>query len=272
MQVQAQATDPSGHRGPARSLPVRCRRLPGLFPRELCLITGAPRSGTTALINWLGRQPGILGFQESRILVGVHRFLEEVHRFKNLDHDRARIYSLARNLVFDYYASVSRLAVGKKLLVDKEPLEPIAFPAKEYGPFLANVRQLFPEARILYTVRDPIATIGSMVGRTWGESLTSEETRQFTLEEHIENWCSCAELALQCGADPHIYIVQFGRLVNDPENESRKIFDFLKLRRGNSFQPRPTHAIRFSQEERERILRLVQPQIERLDARGISDL
>lgn len=181
------------------------------------------------------------------------------------------IANLARQLVFDYYSN-SRILIGKSLLVDKEPLEPIAFPSKDYGQFILNVKKLLPESKFLLAIRDPIATIWSMSQRTWGSSLADMETRRFSLEEYIENWCSCADLILQYSSDPTTYIVQFGRLINDPENESRRIFDFLNIRKGISFQPRQTNKIGFSHEEREKILRMCQPKLEALNSKGISNL
>jgi len=254
-----------------RPLILRSQKSFKLVPQEICLIFGAPRSGTTALVTWLGHQPGVSAFVESRILVSIHRFMEEIHRFKNLDRDSATIVNLARHLVFDYYSS-SRILIGKRLIIDKEPLEPIAFPSKEYGKFIVNVKRLFPESKLLLAVRDPLATIWSMTRRVWGDSLTNMETKRFTIEEYTENWCSCADLLLRYCSDPNTYIVQFGRLINDPENESRKIFDFLNIRQGNSFQPQQTSEIGFSNEEREKILRMAQLQLELLNAQGISDL
>jgi hypothetical protein len=254
-----------------KSIVLKFQRYFILFPRDICLISGAPRSGTTSLIEWIGHQPGVSAFQESRILLSIHRFMEEIYRFKNLNRDSATIVSLARHLVFDYYSS-QRILLGKRLLVDKEPLEPIAFPSKEYGQFIINVKRLFPESKFLLAVRDPLATIWSMMGRTWGESLTNMETKRFNIEDYIENWCSCADLILQYCSDPNTYIVQFGHLVNDPENESKKIFDFLNIRKGNSFQPRQTKEIGFSNEEREKILRMVQPHLALLNVQGISNL
>jgi len=162
--------------------------------------------------------------------------------------------------------------IGKYLLIDKEPLEPIAFPFKNYKQFINNFKRLFPESKLLLTIRDPIATIWSMNRRTWGESLRNAEVNKFTLEEYCENWCSCADLILQFSYDPNTYIVQFGRLVNDSENESRRILNFLNMRKGNLFQPHQTKEIAFSVGEKEKILQIVQPQLELLSARGISDL
>lgn len=255
----------------AKPIILKFQRNFKLFPREICLISGAPRSGTSALIKWLGQQPGISAFQESRILVSIHRFMEEIYRFKDLDRDSAMIVNLARHLIFDYYSN-SRILIGKRLLADKEPLEPIAFPSKDYGKFIINVKRLFPEFKLLLIVRNPIAIIWSMAGRSWGESLTSMASRRFTIEEHAENWCSCADIILQYCSDPNTYIVQFGRLINDPESESKRILDFLNIRNGKSFQPSQTNKIGFSNEEREKIMRMVQPHLELLNAQGISEL
>lgn len=254
----------------AKSIVLKCQTYFNLFPRATCLISGAPRSGTTALINWLGEQPGVSAFEESRILVSIHAFMEEAHRFANLSNDTG-IVPLARRLVLEYYAS-SRIVIGMRLIVDKEPLEPVAFPAKEYGQFLRNIRTLLPEAQFLLAVRDPIATIWSMSRRTWGESLTNPEANRWSVEQHTQNWCSCADLILHYASDPRTHIVQFGRLVNDPRNESRSICHFLGIRAGKSFEPHPTKDSGFSREEREEILRVVQPRLEMLKAKGISDL
>lgn len=238
-----------------------------MFPREVCLITGAPRSGTSALCSWLGSQRVVSAFPESRILVSAHRFMDESFRFKNLENDNERMAHLARDLVLEYYSG-SRLLAGRKLVVDKEPLEPIAFPSREYGRFLSNVKKILPDIKVLFAVRDPVATVWSMSQRTWGESLTIPESRRFSLEEYAENWCACADLAFNLASDLNVYIVQFGRLVGAPEIESQRIFDFLGIHNGVPFDPRPTHPIGFSNAEREKILYLTQPCLEKLASKG----
>ena len=243
----------------------------GLSPRNLCLISGAPRSGTSALCEWLGKQRQVSAFPESRILVSAHKFIEEAHRFQNLSKDSARITNLARQLVFSYYYD-SRILIGRRLLVDKEPLEPIAFPSKKYEEFIKNVKIILPDCKLLIAIRDPIATIWSMSRRTWGESLTNVKKQRFTLEEYAENWCACANLTLKLSSDPNTYVVQFARLVSAPIDESRKIFDFLGIHNGSPFQPRQTHEIGFSEKERKKILKIVRPQLEKLRLQGITDL
>jgi hypothetical protein len=242
-----------------------------LFPRYFCLISGAPRSGTSAVGDWLGHQRGVSEFHESRILVSTHELMKEINRFQNLYKERAKLIDLARQFVQNYYSS-SRILIGKRLLIDKEPLEPIAFPSNDYGEFIINVKTLFPESKLLFIIRDPIATIWSMTQRTWGESLTIGSNKTFSIEEHIKDWCSCADLILQYRSDPNTYIVQFGRLNHDPKNESRRILDFLSLRKGSSFQPRRTQESGFGNGERDEIVRLAQPYLELLRAQGISEI
>jgi hypothetical protein len=223
------------------------------------------------LCEWLAYQPGVMVFFESRILVSMHVFIEEMCRFQNLNRDSAKILSLARRLILDYYCNSSVL-VRKRILIDKEPLEPIAFPSKDYAKFIGNFKRLFPESKLLLTIRDPIATIWSMTNRTWGESLTNMEAKRFTIEEHKENWSSCADLILQYCSDPNTYIAQFGRLVNESEKESRRILDFLGIQKANPFQPRQTKEIGFTNQQQEEILCKVQYQLELLKAKGITDL
>jgi hypothetical protein len=255
----------------ARPVALELQRNFGLFPRHICLISGAPRSGTSALCEWLGCQPSVSAFPESRILIGASKFMEEVFRFKNLSGDGVRTANLARHLVIEYYSG-SRILLGKNLVVDKEPLEPIAFPAKDYERFICNVKKIFPDIKLLFAIRDPVATVWSMSQRAWGESLASREFRRFTLDEYAENWCSCADIILRFSQDPNTYVSQFGRLIHNPENESKRIFNFLNIRNGVPFQPRQTHEIGFNKDDRENILRIVQPQLVKLKTHGITDL
>ncbi len=258
-------------RSVARSFVINVQRNFGFFPHDVCLITGAPRSGTSALVKWLGEQKEISAFPESRILISAHGFLQEAYRFNNLEKESARIESLARQMVYDYYIG-SRLTVGRRLIVDKEPLEPIAFPSKEYGNFLTNVRKLLPSSKLLFALRDPIATIWSMSRRAWGESLTQVTNQRFTLDEYIENWQAIVELVIQYQSEPNTYIVQFGRLIKNPVKESKRIFEFLNIHNGIPFQPRETNEIHFSSSEQEHILTSVRPQLEKLATMGIRDL
>jgi len=145
--------------------------------QRFCLVSGAPRSGTTAVLDWLDSLWEVAGFDESRILIAIHRLMEEIYRFKDLEKNKGHITDMARRLAYEYYCS-QRILLKQNLIVNKEPLEPIAFPDKRYKAFLENVKILFPEAKFLFMIRDPVATVFSMRQRKWGYSLKEFEPRQ----------------------------------------------------------------------------------------------
>jgi hypothetical protein len=257
-------------RGAARAV-IKLQQKLGLHPKNFCLITGAPRSGTTAVADWLARQRGVAGFSEHRILVAAHCFLEQIDRFHSLKRRDEMLILAARQLVYGYYAR-SKILLGRGILIDKEPLEPIAFPDKQYDKFLENVRALMPEAKLLFMIRDPLATVWSMTQRTWGTSLRNARLRTYSIDEHTENWCACAEIIVRQSPHPNTYVCQYGRLIADPKGESARMFEFLNIK-GRAFEPRPNNKIPgFNPEEREWILRATHDRRERLFAQGITDL
>ncbi len=234
-------------------------------PRGFCLISGPPRSGTTALARWLGEQPGVVSVEETRILIGAHRFLEEALRFRRLADDRKLVSDLLCDLVHGYYRCSLDLQ-GATLLVDKEPLEPIAFPDRRYTEFLASVRSLLPRAKLLLMIREPLGTIWSMSRRKWGYSLVDEEPIERSLEECAETWNAGVEAVLRYAADPNTYICPFERLTRDPVSESARICDFLAISGGHPFQPRPTKQTGFDDRQGQMILRTTAPQRKALRA------
>lgn len=242
-----------------------------MSPRAFCLVSGAPRSGTTAIIDWLGQQPGVSAFHESRVLIAAHALMRETGRFASLNRDKATLASLTRRLVRDYYAS-GRVLAGMTMIAEKEPLEPIALPSHDYAEFLDDVRELFPQFKLILAVRDPVATVWSMSQRTWGESLVNGQTTRYTIDEYTRVWCACAELAVQYCSSPSAYVVQYGRLVKEPASESTRLCHFLGLRNGVPFEPRRPKECGFRAEERELILRAAKPWLALLGERGISEL
>jgi hypothetical protein len=157
-------------------------------------------------------------------------------------------------MVLDAYTRLGILFAGK-VLVDKEPLEPIAFPDRDYGDFLRSCFAILPELRVVYMVRDPVSTIWSMSQREWGHSVRDVEASPLPLETHLQTWIDCAELASRVRNDPRVYLCRYEALVNDPAAESARVADFLGLRgRVRPFEPRASDSVGFGPEERERIL------------------
>lgn len=254
---------PSTLRKTAKSLALKAQYALHLEPRTFCLITGPPRSGTTALARWLLSQENVIGLNESRILVSVHRLVSEIHRFQDLYKERLPLEKLARRFALSSYGTFG-VYFGTRVLVDKEPLEPIAFPDKDYRAFLRNLRTVFPGIRFLFLLRDPVPTIWSMTKRKWGFSLRNTEPVDFSLEEHIETWCSNVDAALEYADDSQTYLCFNSRLVADPIPESRRIFDFLGIKEGRPFEPRPTKQVGFDEEHLRKIRDATAVQVEAL--------
>lgn len=92
-------------KGVAKSALLKLQKNFMLYPCEICLISGAPRSGTTALCEWIGCQNDVSAFEESCILVSIHRFMNDINRFQKLEKASATTVKLSRTLVFNYYAT-----------------------------------------------------------------------------------------------------------------------------------------------------------------------
>lgn len=247
----------------------RLERIFKKWPEQLCLITGAPRSGTTAVGRWLNSQTKVAALSETRILIALHRFLEETNRFKSF-RDNEKSVSMGRNLAYDLYWKRCKM-IGINLLVDKEPLEPIAFPDKNYALFLQNYRLLFPEGKLLFIIRDPFAVIWSMNERQWGVSLKDYTPHSFSLEAYVQNWCDCTDLILEYASDDKCYISSFEKLVNNPREESDRIFEFLQIKDGHPFQPRPVKTVEFEKHEKTLIEENTRPQMNELKRLGLIE-
>jgi len=239
------------------------------WPKKSCLITGAPRSGTTAMEKWLNSQKKAVAFHESRILNTTHRFLEEAKIHSKLDLE-GEFLELARSTAFQFY-SKRCLMSENEIIIEKEPLmSKISFPERDYTSFLENYRLMFPHGKILFMVRHPLATIWSMRERKWGYTLNNYTPRSFELEYYIESWCDCAQLILDFADDKDTYICSFEKLVNDSREESKRILDFLELSGGEPFQPKEVKKIGFTDEERGYILYKTERFMVALNKQGIS--
>jgi hypothetical protein len=187
------------------------------------------------VLEWLGAHRGVIAHEESRILHAGERFVAEVERFKGLSASRADALDGLRSAIASFAAKGADPAV--RLIVEKEPLEPIAIPDRQYGEWLRRVREILPEMKILFMVRDPVATVSSMRARNWGHSLTVGVPRSFSLEECIAVWRANALLAIALTEDASVMRCSYDHLVADPRGVSSRVGDFLRLDL-RPFQPR----------------------------------
>ena len=217
------------------------------------LVSGCPRSGTSALAAWLKEQPTVAGFSETRILIAAHAFLREVRKFKALHTRQEQLLTEVSGTVYRSYGNPQK--PWKHMVVDKGPLDPLAFPGGDYESFLQSVELLFPKVKIVFMIRNPISTIWSMRNRKWGVSLVEGSPVELSLPDCVDIWRSNARLIHQHRCKERVYICRFEELVADPNNESRRILKALGLAPGRPFQPVKTTSPEFTPSELDQILK-----------------
>ncbi len=213
-------------------------------PYRFALVTGCPRSGTTAMVQWLGQQKGVSAVSETRILVAVHEFLQAFDRLGHKSAKRRLIRTVLRTVSHHY---ATRIPIWGQLVVDKEPLEPIAFPDLSYKDFVEHVRLLIPETKLLLVIRHPVPTVWSMRNRQW-------RSKWLSLEECIRIWKDNAGIISSYTGHPNVYVCRFEDLVSRPEDVSHAILRFLGVRNGSIFVPKPTKEVALTHEEEAEII------------------
>ncbi|HTX51539.1 MAG TPA: sulfotransferase [Caulobacteraceae bacterium] len=114
--------------------------------RGHAFLVGFPRSGTTLLEQALAGHPGLAALEEAPTLAGAYDARmtspEGLERLASLSGDEAETWRAA------YWAEVARAGVlpSGKVFLDKAPAGTL------YLPLIAK---LFPDARILFAIRDP---------------------------------------------------------------------------------------------------------------------
>ena len=224
----------------------------GLKPRSFTLVSGCPRTGTSALLWWLSEQDGVVARLESRILLTAHAALKEAGRFGPLRAGRASVVESTARSVLRFYAEDAWL--WGRALVDKEPTEPVAFPDGDYAGFLDHVRELFPEVRTILMTRHPVPTIWSMRQRSWGHSLAAGDPVEWSLPECLDVWKANARIAAARGGDAGTLVCRFEEMTTDPAGVSRAVADFVGLGPTTPFVPKATKEVGFDLPEIDVIL------------------
>ncbi len=210
-------------------------------------VVGVPRSGTTLLAAMLGAHSGLSCGPETHFFVryagiGTQKGSNEqdcksyekkmsprsasdfvcsikhsgvpVYEKYGLHPDEIRAFlekkpvkgeSLLRALVEPYM-----VRLGKRRWVEKTP---------NHISFVSTIREMFPDALIIKLVRDPRDVALSVMSLPWGPStLVAALLYWKKLEEMTETFFQSDELS---------WVLQFEKLLADPEKELRKLCKFI---------------------------------------------
>lgn len=197
-------------------------------------VVGHPRSGTTLLASMLGRHPDVVSTPESLYLTmvrfqlaplfarGPQAVLEGIEnspmRFLVLDRDTllARLTALpalTERTVFETVLEAFRAADGKPRLLEKTPL---------HLRHLDEIFAWFPDARIVWIMRDGRACIASLRKVDWASNDPVLLARQWVRNVSY----GLAQRDLRPG---QVHMIHYEALIADAPAEMAPLLEFLDL-------------------------------------------
>lgn len=205
----------------ANAWPAWPKAVSGPAVKDHVFMVGFPRSGTTLLEQALDAHPNIRSLEEKDTLAAAFALLRKAGSLVAF-FDGLKGETLDR-LRADYWARVKPHAGGSLdgiVLVDKVPMN---------SAFLSVIAALFPESKIIFSVRDPRDVCVSAFQQQFG---VNGVTRQFlTLGGAAALYDATMDAAFAARAvcKPVLHEVRYEALVSDTEQTLRAVFAFLDL-------------------------------------------
>ena len=210
-----------------------------LAPDRPIFVIGHPRSGTTLLASMLGRHPAVASTPETLYLLqgrfqlapaiaaGPEAVAARIHRtpLRRLARDRAALVAdlaaaapLTEGAVFGVLLASFARANGASRVVEKTPM---------HLRHVETILDWFPDARLLWILRDGRACAASLRKLSWSTSnptlLAADWVRNMAFAEAGEARAGAALLR-----------VRYETLTADPVAEMDRIQDFLGLPRSEA--------------------------------------
>ncbi len=183
-------------------------------------LIGFPRTGTTLLEVVLDGHPRVVSLEEHELLTdGVLAFMREPVNFEPLAQADESVLDALRQAYW-HRVRHAGVEVAGKLFLDKHPLNTLKLPL---------IAKLFPNAKILFAVRDPRDVILSCFRRRFRmnpamyEFLTVPGTAAFYAA--VMEFADAAMRSLRL----EWYQVRYETVVGDFEREMRRICEFIEL-------------------------------------------
>lgn len=184
-------------------------------------VVGAPRSGTTYLVEVLGRHPEILLTNETRVMTFVGKILHEYgHERFVLLNERERFLSRLRrdlpDVVRRFYEDLG--ASPSVRWGDKFPhyADPTVDPK-----VLELIDEFFPRCQFVHIVRDGRDVVASLLSKGWAD-----------FDEALDVWhrhvTHAREFGLQLGMGRY-YELRYADLVTDGHTTIGPLLEFLRV-------------------------------------------
>ena len=185
--------------------------------REVFVMTGFPRSGTTLLENALAAHPLVETFEEIPSWSSMQLYLELTLPTLPADADHVPLYLRMRER---YYTEIDRLRrkPDAKVLVDKMPIR------SAEASFLIK---LFPERRFIFSIRHPYDVVLSCFKQQFERNVAMEHFRTFESAVKLYDFTMTQWFAVHDFEDPYVHYLRYDDLVTDFEPTSRGALHFL---------------------------------------------
>jgi tetratricopeptide (TPR) repeat protein len=181
-------------------------------------ILGMPRSGSSLVEQILSNNELIFGAGE---LSSIHESLTEVMSSKASD---KKYTSMLETVAHDYYDRLRHIT-DKNYVIDKLPLN---------FYWIGYIMKIFPHAKIIHTTRNPIAVSYSLY-----KTLFAEDVLEFSYDQDdiIKYYQLYKDMMSYWGRlyKQEIFELNHELLVNNPEEEVKKIFNYLGLEFNQSY-------------------------------------
>ena len=198
-----------------------------LKPERYVMISGCPRSGTSACLFWMDSHPKTATFYETRMPYAVSNFCDAVNRYQKLEQKNDMLRKEIRRLFLRDAAS--QKWTGGRMLVLKEPVQATAFETVDQLAMLRNIQSVFEPLTIVLMVRHPVNVLNSMLKRTWGGSIVGVEPAVISLERGVAAWKNAAALSVAFQNDEKVVDVFFEDFVQSPKETAAKVAKAIGL-------------------------------------------
>lgn len=148
---------------------------------EIIITTGAERSGTSMTNRWIGENPNIFLKGEYRFVetaVVALNFIKQQKRGGRIsDGQYEKSKQELRNFLLNMYKHEGW--DGKKIIADKHPCS-----EKFNKDMLVTIKELFPEVKFVYMLRDGYDVVKSCCQKEWDR----KEKRKLSPDECCKKW------------------------------------------------------------------------------------
>ena len=199
-------------------------------------VVGAPRSGTTLLLESLNRHPALWLCNETYFLHFVYgrrrrlgdladpvcrrRLVQAYLKTKRIRQQEVDPERLAQRLMAEatgyreLFTSLMRFCAeenGRPRFGEKTP---------DHARSATTLCDLYPECALIHLVRDPRDVVASLRRMPWGDR---------SLLGNVRQWEACTRGALACSDRPAYLRVRYEDLIREPEATLTRIVSFVGL-------------------------------------------